>query len=104
MSLSDDNSGLVNGFCMESILSNSCLKSSIKKFVKSQTQNVIELEFLVGKKTISMHSSEKGSTFKQSSGVLFFKSKKLSCCLSEFRKSEMDSPDFSLVLKTVLTN
>lgn len=51
-----------------------------------------------------MHSVEEGSTFEQSSGVFFLKGKKLSGCFSESGEEEMDSPDFSLVLKAVFAD
>ena len=89
---------------MESILRNSGLESTIEKLIQSQTQNVIELEFFVGEKTISMHSSKKGSTFEKSSWIFFFKSEKFSGCLSELGQSKMYSPDLLLVLETILSN
>ena len=63
MSLLDDSSGLVDGFGVEGILGNSSLQSAVQELVKSQTQNVIELKFLIGEETIPVHSSKKGSTF-----------------------------------------
>ena len=89
---------------MESILRDSGLKSTIEELVKSKTKDVIELEFFSGEEPISVHSSKKGSTFKQSSGVLFFEGEKLTSCFSEFGEGEMDSPYFSLILKPVLAD
>lgn len=104
MALPDDDTGLVDGLGVEGVLGDSGLQSSIKKFVKGETENVIELEFLIGEETIAVHSSEKGSAFEKSSGVFFLKGEQLSGCLSELGQSEMDSPYFSLVLKAVLAH
>ena len=84
MSLFNHGSGLMNGFSMEGILSDSSLESSIQEFVESETQNIIEFEFITRKKSISMHSSKKGRSFKQPSWVFFLKCKKFSSCFSEF--------------------
>lgn len=51
-----------------------------------------------------MHSVEEGGTFEQSSGIFFFEGKELSGCFSESGEEEMDSPDFSLVLKAVFAD
>ena len=67
MSLVDENSSLMNGFSLEAFLVDACLKSLVQELVKGQTQDVIELEFLVGKESITMHSVEKGGTFEKSS-------------------------------------
>ena len=89
---------------MEGVLRNSGLQSAVKKFVKGESEHVIELEFFGGEKTISVHSSEEGSTFEKSSGVLLFESEELSGCLSELGESKMHSPYFSLVLEAVLSH
>ncbi len=80
------------------------LQSLVQKFVESETQNVIELEFLIGEETVSMHSVEECSALEQSSGVFLFESEQLSGCLSEAGEEEMDSPDLSLVLEAVFAD
>ena len=83
---------------------NSSLQSLIQKFVQGKTENVIEFEFLVGEEPIPMHSVQKGSTFEQSSWVFLFESKQLSGCFSESGEQKMDSPNFSLVFKSVFAD
>ena len=51
-----------------------------------------------------MHSSEEGRSFKQPSRIFFLECEEFSSCFSEFGESEMNSPDFSLILKPVLAN
>lgn len=86
MSLVDEHSCLMDRFCLEAFLIDSSLESLVQKLVRSKTQNVIELKFFIGKKTISMHSVEKGGSLEQSSWVFFFKSEKLSGGFSESRE------------------
>lgn len=67
MSLLDDSSGLMDGFGVEGVLGDSGLKSAVEQLVQGETQHVIELEFFSGEEPVSVHSSEKGGTFKQPS-------------------------------------
>ena len=103
MSLVDQDSGLMNGFGLEAFLINSGLESLVEEFVDSKTQDVIQLELFVREETISVHSIEEGSTFEKSSGVFFLKSEELTGSLSELGEEEMNSPDLTLVLETVLS-
>ena len=89
---------------MESFVENSSLESSVQDLVDGETQDVIELEFFVSQKSVSVHSSQKGGTFEESSGVLLLQSEKFSGSLSELGEGEMTSPDFSFIFETVLTN
>ena len=75
VSLVDEHSGLMDALGLESFLVDSGLESLVQEFVESQTQDVIEFEFFVGEKTISVHSVQKGSAFEKSSGVFFFEGK-----------------------------
>ena len=59
----------MDGFGLESFVENSGLKSSVQKLVNGETQDVIELELFVGQETVSVHSSQEGGTFEQSSGI-----------------------------------
>ena len=104
MSLSDQNSCLVNRLCLESFVENSSLQSPVQNLVHCQTQNVIELELFISQKPVSVHSSQKGSTFEESSGVFLLQSEEFSGGLSEFGESEMASPHFSLIFQTVLAD
>ncbi len=69
MSLSDQDSGLMDGLGLEAFVEDSGLESSVQELVNGETQDVIELELLVGQQTVSVHSSEEGGSFEQPSGV-----------------------------------
>jgi len=51
-----------------------------------------------------VHSVEEGSSFEESSGVFFLESEELTSSLSKLGEEEMDSPDLTLVLETVLSD
>jgi hypothetical protein len=67
VSLIDEDSSLMDGFGLESFLVDSGLETLVEELVYSETQDVIELEFLVAEQTVSVHSVEQGSTFEKSS-------------------------------------
>ena len=104
VSLVDQHSCLVDALRLEAFLVDTGLQSLVEEFVEGQTEDVIELEFLVGEETIAMHSVEEGSTFEKSSGVFFLEGEELSGCFSELGEGEMHSPYFSLILEAVLAD
>ena len=103
VSLVNEDSGLMDGLGLETFLIDSSLQSLVKEFIDSKTQDVIELELLVAEEAVSVHSVEEGSSFEESSGVFFLKSEELTGSLSELGEEEMNSPDLTLVLETVLS-
>jgi len=94
----------MDGLGLETFLIDSSLQSLVKEFIDSKTQDVIELELLVAEEAVSVHSVEEGSSFEESSGVFFLESEELTSSLSELGEEEMDSPDLTLVLETVLSD
>jgi len=102
--LVDEDSGLVNTLGLEAFLIDSSLESLVQELIKGETQDVIEFKFLIGEKTISVHSVEECGAFEQPSGVSFLESEEFSGCLPEFGKQEMDSPYLSLALEAVLAH
>ena len=85
-------------------LENSGLKSSLKEFVHSQTEAVIELVLLLRvEKSISEHSVEEGSAFELSNLITFIEGEQGSGSLSDLGQGVLNSPDFSLVLQSVVT-
>lgn len=89
---------------LETFLVDTCLQSLIQEFIEGKTQHVIELEFLIGEETVTVHSVEEGSSFEESTGIPLFKSEELSGCLSELGEEEVNSPDLTLVLEAVLAD
>ena len=103
MSVSDDNSGVVNGLSEVALQDNS-LKSSFQESVNGETQDVIQFVFRFIQDTHLIKLLHEGATFENSFWVFLIKSKKLSGSLSNLCQGKSDSPDFSLVLQTVFTD
>ena len=102
--LVNEDSSLMDRFGLEAFLVDSSLESLVEEFVDGQTQDVIELELFVAEEAVSVHSVEEGSAFEKSSGVFFLESEELTGGLSELGEEQMDSPDLTLVLETVLSD
>ena len=85
----------------ELLLCNKCLESSLQELFNSKSEDVIELSLFVTEETELHNSSDKGITLKKSSWIILVQGHELSCGLSEFSQSELDSPNLSLVLKGI---
>ena len=103
MSVSDDNSGMVDRLSEVALQDNS-LESSFQESVNGETQDVIQFVFRFIQDTHLIKLLHKGATFENSLWVLFIEGEELSGSLSDLGQSKSDSPDFSLVLQTVFTD
>lgn len=83
---------------------NLSLESSLHELGEGKTENVIELSLVGLEETELDDSADKGFTLELSSGIIFLEGEELSGSLSELGENELDSPDFSLVLKTISTD
>jgi hypothetical protein len=103
VSMSDLGSSLVDGVS-ELDLFNDGLESSGHEDFGVETQDVIDL-VLGGsiQESIFVHSVEDSLSFEDSLWILFVQGQKSSRSLSKLCDGQLDSPDFSLVLKTVST-
>lgn len=76
------------------------LQSSLEELFGGKTQAVIELVLgLRVQKAKLEHSVQQGSALEESDRVVFWESKEGSGSLSDLGQSELNSPDFSLVLE-----
>ena len=103
VSVSDDDSSVVNGLSEVALQDNS-LKSSLQESVDGETQDVIQFVFRFIQDTHLIKFLHEGATFENSFWVLFIESKELSGGLSDLSQGKSDSPDLSLVLQTVFTD
>jgi hypothetical protein len=103
VSLSDVHSGLMNGLG-EVLVHDNGLKSSLEELVSVETEDVIELSLAFLEESESADSSDEGVTFEESSGISLVEGEELSGSLSELSERKLNSPDFSLVTETVLTD
>jgi hypothetical protein len=104
VALVNQHTGLVDALGLETLLVDAGLETLVQELVDGKTEHVIELEFFIGEETIAVHAVEESSSFEESSGVLFLKGEQLTCSLSELGEEEMNSPDFTLVLETILAD
>ena len=84
-------------------LENDGLESSLEEILNLQLQDVIELLSRFVQKTESGQSSQQGRTLNLSLLVIFWQSQENSSSLSHSGQNVLESPDFILVLQTVLT-
>ena len=83
---------------------NLSLESSLHELGEGKTEHVIELSLVGLEETELDDSADKGFTLELSSGIIFLEGEELSGSLSELGENELDSPDFSLVLKAISTD
>ena len=103
MSLTDHNASVVDGLG-KTALENLSLKASLEHLLGSHGQSIIELSLVLVQETKSDQLSEKGLTLELSGLVVLLKSQQITSGRSDLGQSVHDPPDFSLVLKTVLTD
>ena len=103
VSVSDDNSGVVDRLSEVALQDNS-LESSFQESVNGETQDVIQFIFRFIQDTHLIKLLHKGTTFENSFWVLLIEGEELSGSLSDLCQSKSDSPDFSLVFQTVFTD
>jgi len=80
------------------------LESSIQKVVDLESKDKIQLVLMLVQDSVSVESSQKSSALKHSLGILGILREQVSCSLSDVRENSLDSPHFSLVLQSVLSN
>jgi len=85
-------------------LENLGLESSVQEVVDLECQDKIELILVFIEDSVSVESSQKSSSLKQSLGIFGILGKQVSGSLSDVGKDSLDSPDFSLVLESILSN
>ena len=85
-------------------LEHECLQTTLKEVLHSKGQHAIKLVPALIQQPIPVHSPHKGFTFNDSSWVLLLKNEKHSCSITDTAKSILHPPEFSLTLKTILSN
>jgi len=103
VSLTDHDTGVVDSLG-ETALENLSLKASLEHLLWSQGQGVIELSLVLIEETESGQLSHESGALELSGLVVFLEGEEMTGGRSDLGKSKHDSPDFSLVLETVLTN
>mmetsp|Transcript_2722 Transcript_2722/g.4622 ORF Transcript_2722/g.4622 Transcript_2722/m.4622 type:complete len:219 (+) Transcript_2722:222-878(+) len=100
VSLSNHDSGVVHTVG-ELPLGNEGLQSSLHELVHGKSEDEIELPLVPGEQAELDDSSNESVSLEDSSGVVNLEGEEISGSLSELCEGELDSPDLSLVLKSV---
>jgi len=103
VSLSDQDSSMMDRVS-EFLFGDDGLESSFHELVEGKTEDVIELSLVFLEETESDHSSKKGITFEESSGIIRCQCHEGSSSLSDLGEGELDSPCLSLASKSVGTD
>lgn len=103
MSLPDKNPSMVNRLG-HARLEHQSLKASLKKVLHSQRQNIIELVLTLIQKPISVHSSKKGLSLKNSTRVLLIEGEKHPCIVSDAAQYVLNPPQLSFTSETVFSH
>ena len=103
VSLTDQHTGVVDGLG-QTALEDLSLKTSLEHLLASHSQSIIQLSLGLVQQTHSDQLSEQSLTLELSGLVVLIERQQVTSGRSDLGKSVHDSPDFSLVLQTVLTD
>lgn len=102
MSLSDENTSMVDGFCKSELEHNS-LQSSLEEIVSLESENVIELLLGLIEQAIASHSSQHSRALEIAPCVVLRESQQGTGSLSQLGHGVLDAPDLLLRLEAVLS-
>lgn len=103
VTLSDQNAGMVDRLG-KTLLVYLRLETSFQQLLRRQLQDGIQLQFVVGKKSVSAHPTQQGGTLEDSFGVLGVQREESPCGLAELGKGVLDTPNFTLASEAVFTD
>lgn len=80
------------------------LQSSLKEISDVQGQNVIQLVLGLVHNTHTVQSAQESRTLENTTGILLVQSQQLTSSCSDLLEDVFDSPNFTLVLQTELSD
>lgn len=80
------------------------LQSPLQEILNLQSQHVIEPHSLFVQDTNTDKATDKGISFEKSTRIFGLELEQLTSSTTNLGEGEGDTPDFALVLKTVLSN
>jgi hypothetical protein len=102
VTLTDKNTGVVDGLG-ETLLVNLGLQTTFKQLLGGKLKNEIEFELIIGKETVTAHTTKKGSSLEDALRILGVKGEQCTGNLTELGKSILHTPDLTLAPKTILS-
>ena len=100
--LLDEHTGMVDRLG-KGKLEHLSLKAALQEFLCSELQNKVELLLLVAQETVSLKLAHNGGALKKPLWVFLWKGEKVTSGLADLSKGKLDTPDFTLAAKAVLT-
>jgi len=88
----------------KSLLAHLGLETILQKFLRGKLKDGIEIKFLIGKETITRHTTQKCGSFEDTFWVFGVQGEEGTRCLSEFGEGVLHTPDLALASEPVLTN
>lgn len=103
MSLLDQDTGVVDRFGVTTG-ENAGLQTTVKELVDSKTKHVIQFVFTFVQKTHAIQTTDQSLTFEDTLRVLLVKGEQVTSDGTDLTESQLDAPDLTLVLETVLSD
>ena len=72
--------------------------------MRRELQNEIELELILGQKTVAIHATKECGTLENTFGIFGIEGEKSTCGLSELGQGILTAPDFALASEAVLAH
>ena len=87
----------------KSKLENLSLQAALQEFLCGELQNKVELLLLIAQETVPLKLAHNGGALKKPLWVFLWKGEKVTCSLADLSKGKLDTPDFTLAAKAILT-
>lgn len=102
VSLSNQDTSVMDGLC-QTAFEDDGLQTSFQKVVRLEIEAVVDLIFGLIEHSESVKASHQGGSLEDPLLVLIIKSEEDTSDLSDLGEGQVDSPDFSLAAKTVVS-
>jgi hypothetical protein len=102
VTLADKDTGMVDRLG-ETLLVNLGLQTTFKQLLGGKLKNEIEFELIIGKETVTAHTTKKGGSLEDTLGILGVKGEQCTSDLTKLGKGILHTPDLTLAPKTILS-
>jgi hypothetical protein len=103
VTLANENTSVVDGLG-KTELEDLSLETTFQEILNLKTQDVIELHAGLIEHTNADKTTDKSVTLEKTTGILLIELKELTSSTTDLGEGVTDTPDFTLVLETKLTN
>ena len=103
VALPNQDAGVVDGLG-ESLFVDLGLQAALQELLGGELKDTVELEFVVGQKTVAGHAAQQRCSLKDALGVLRVERQQRTCGLSELGEGKLHPPNLTLAPQTVLAN